>query len=228
MVGPDLALRREILQLWHNSTIGGHSGIDNTYRRVSSLFYWKRMKEEIQGLVKYCDVCQRHKYDNASYPGLLQPLRIPKSAWISISMDFIEGLPKYQGVVVDRLTKYAHFIGLSHPYSANELSKVFMEQIYKLHGLPEDIISDRDPIFTSKLWQELFGILGVSLNTSTAYHPHTDGQTEVVNRCVETYLRCFCSDSQKDWMHYLEAAEWWYNTTFHLSIQCTPYEALYG
>lgn len=120
------------------------------------------------------------------------------------------------------------FIGISHPYSANELAKIFMEQIYRLHGLPEDIISNRDLVFISKLWQELFAMLGVWLNTSTAYYPQRDGQTEVVNRCVETYLRCLYSDSQKDWMHYLGAVEQWYNTTFHSSIQYTLYEALYG
>ncbi|XP_075074667.1 uncharacterized protein LOC142162239 [Nicotiana tabacum] len=153
-------------------------GKENKAADALSRLPLKGMKEEIQGLVKNCDVCQRHKYDNAPYPRLLQPLLIPESAWSNISMDFIEGLTKSQGksiiwVVVDRLTKYAHFIGLSHPYFANELAKIFMEQLYNLHGLPEDIISDRDPIFT-------------------------------------------------------RAAEWWYNTTFHSSIQCTLYEALYG
>lgn len=114
-------------------------------------------------------------------------------------MDFIDGLPKSKGksviwVVVDRLTKYADFVGLSHRYTASSLAQVFFDQIYKLHGMPEDIISGRDPIFTSKIWQELFAMFGVTLNTSTAYHPQTDGQTDVVNRCLETYLRCFCSD----------------------------------
>lgn len=130
--------------------------------------------------------------------------------------------------MVDRLTKYAHFIGVAHPYSANDIAMLFMEHVFKLHGMPEDIVSDRDLIFTSKLWRELFSMSGVALSTSTAYHPQSDGQTEVVNRCLETYLRCFCSDSQKDWYSYLAAAEWWYNTTFHSSIQTTPYEALYG
>lgn len=183
--------------------------------------------------MKKCDVCQKSKYGNSAYPGLLQPQTIPALAWSSISMDFIEGLPKSKGkeviwVVVDRLTKYAHFIELTHPYSAMDIAKLFMEHIFKLHGMPEDIVSDRDPVFTSKLWQELFAIQGVTLNTSTAYHPQSDGQTEVVHTCLETYLRCYCSDSPKDWAQYLAFAEWWYNTTFHTSIQTTPYEALYG
>lgn len=116
-------------------------------------------------------------------------------------MEFIEGFPKSLGktviwVVVDRLTKYAHFIALSHPYSASDITKLFMENIFKLHGMPEDIVSDRDHVFTSKLWQELFLMQGVTLSTSTAYHPQYDGQTEVLNRCLETYLRCFALTHQ--------------------------------
>lgn len=132
-------------------------------------------------------------------------------------MDFIEGLPKSKGksviwVVVDRLTKDAHFLGLSHPYTASSLAQVFFDQIYKLHGMIEDIISDRDPIFTSKIWQELFAMFGVTLNTFTAYHPQTDGQTEVVNRCVETYHRCFVqTHSQTGSNTWLQLS---YGTTF--------------
>lgn len=184
-----------------------------SYRRIAALFYWKGLKEDVQTHVKQCDTCQRSKYETTPYPGLLQPLKLPSLAWTSISMDFIKGLPKSHGksviwVVVDRLTKYAHFIGVSHPYSVGDIAKLFMENVFKLHGMPEDIVNDRDPIFTSKLWQELFSMHGVTLSTSTAYHPQSDGQTEVVNRCLETYLRCFCSDSQKDWFSYLETTKW--------------------
>lgn len=204
VVGPATELRKEILQLWHESPSAGHSGIDNTYRRVSSLFYWKTLKEDVTIFVKNCSIRQKNKYDASAYPGLVQPLKITSTAWSHISMDFIEGLPKSLGktviwVVVDRLTKYGHVIALSHPYTANDVAKLFMEHIFKLHGMPEDIVSDRDPVFTSKLWQELFSIQGVTLSTSTAYHPQSDGKTEVLNGCLETYLQCFCSDSPTSW-----------------------------
>ena len=121
-----------------------------------------------------------------AYPGLLQPLSIPDQAWSSVSMDFVEGLPRPECkdnilVMVDRLTKFVHFIGLTHPYTAQDVVRIFLDRVIKLHGAPKTIISDRDKIFTSLMWQELMKSLGTKLNLSTAYHPQADGQTERVN-----------------------------------------------
>lgn len=129
--------------------MGGHSGEQNTYLRVKWVFYWPRMKSEIKGLVQACDTCKRCKSKTVAYPGLLQPLPIPEQAWLNVSMDFVEGLSKSEGkdsilVVVDRLTKFAHFIGLTHPYTAQEVARVFLDRVVKLHGTPKTIISDRD------------------------------------------------------------------------------------
>lgn len=148
-------------------------------------------------------------------------------------MDFIEGLPKSRHkdvifVVVDRLTIYAHFMALAHPYTAESIAEVFMENVYRLHGLPKSIISDRDKVFTSKFWQALFKQMQVKLNLSTTYHPQTDGQTEKVNQCVEGYLRCMIFQKPKSWSNWLHLAEWWYNTNYHSSLKCTPFQALYG
>ena len=103
-----------------------------------------------------------------------------------------------------------------------------MDKIFKLHGMPISIVSDRDPIFTSNFWQELFRIQGTQLNLSTSYHPQTDGQTEAVKKCLETYLRCFTSEKQHLWVQWLPLAEWWYNTNYHTTTKMTPYEAVYG
>ncbi|KAJ4750063.1 polyprotein [Rhynchospora pubera] len=154
-------------------------------------------------------------------------------AWSSISMDFISGLPKSEGkevilVIVDRLTKYAHFLSLSHPYKASHVAQLFLDNVYKLHGLPNNIISDRDPLFTSRFWREIMDKIGVKLNFSIAYHPQSDGQTERVNQCLENYLRCMVYNKQKQWHKWLSLAEWWYNTTYHSAIKCIPFQALYG
>ena len=104
-------------------------------------------------------------------------------------MDFIDGLPRSHGktvifVIVDRLSKYAHFVALSHPYAAAQVAQAFMDNVYKLHGMPQTIVSDRDRVFISLFWKTLFKLLKTNLHLSTAYHPQTDGQTEVVNRCL--------------------------------------------
>lgn len=144
-------------------------------------------------------------------------------------MDFIEGLPKSGGfncilVVVDAFSKYSHFLPLRHPFTAASVAKVFHNEVYRLHGLPSVIVSDRDRIFTSKLWKELFRLADVQLNMSTAYNPQTDGQSERVNQCVETFLRCFIH-ACPGW---ITLAEYWYNTCPHSATGKSPFLVLYG
>lgn len=167
------------------------------------------------------------------YPGLLQPLPIPNQAWIQINMDFIEGLPKFRDkdvilVVVDRMTKYAHFIALAPPCTVMTIAELSWKRIHCLHGTLESIVTDRDRVFLSHFWQALFKLLGTQLHYSTTYHPQSDGQTERVNNCLENYLSCMVSNRPTLWEHWLTASEWSYNTNFHTSLQCTPFEALYG
>jgi hypothetical protein len=233
VVGSNEELRGKIISMFHNSTVGGHSGMRVTAKSVGSLFYWRGQQKHIRQHVRECSVCQRNKHENVASPGLLQPLPIPYAPFIHISMDFVEGLPKSEGkdvilVVVDRFSKYAHCLALSHPYSAPKVVKLFMDNIYKLHGLPASVTSDRDPVFLSRFWKELFNIQGVDLHYSTAYHPQTDGQTEIVNKCIEHYLRCMTGDHPHQWAKWLSLAEWWYNTNYHSATKMTPYEVLYG
>lgn len=173
------------------------------------------------------------KIERVKYPGLLQPLPVPSHAWQTVSLDFVEGLPKSKGyncilVVVDKFSKYAHFLPLAHPFTALQVAKLFMDNIFKLHGMPLALISDRDKIFTSQLWQELFRLSDTELQMSTSYHPQTDGQTERVNQCLEAYLRCTVNACPHKWKDWLPLAEFWYNTSFHSSLNSSPFEVLYG
>lgn len=190
----------------HNSAIGGHSGYEVTYKRVKQLFAWPTLKQTVLDFVTQCTIYQQAKHERVAYPRLLAPLPIPKGAWQMVTMDFIEGLPKSQSyncilVVVDKFLKYAHFLPLSHPFTALQVATLYMNNIFRLHGLPEAMISDRDKVFTSHIWQELFRLLRIDLRMSSAYHPQTDGQTERVNQCLETYVHCFVHAYPTRWSH---------------------------
>lgn len=176
VIGDDAEIRESILIWMHSSHQGGHSGIEVTTKRIKSMFYWPKLKQTVTNFVKKCIVCQKCKADLSAYLGLLQPLPIPNDIWEEVTIDFIEGLPKSQGkevnmVVIDRLSKYAHFLALSHPFSAITVAQTYMNHVYKLHGFPQSIVSDRDKVFISHFWTELMKIQGVHHKLSTSYHP---------------------------------------------------------
>ncbi|CAL2252512.1 unnamed protein product [Prunus armeniaca] len=153
--------RPKILQEFHGSLTAGHSSYLRTLKRVQRNFMWPGLRSDVKAFITTCNTCQRQHYEAIHPPGLLQPLPIPAASWQSISMDFIEGLPHSKGksvimVVVDRLTKYAHFTALAHPFSAEKIAAVFIQEVFKLHGMPQSIISDRDPIFLSNFWEPFF------------------------------------------------------------------------
>ena len=167
----------------NSSALGGHLGFLVTYSKMKKLFAWKGMKSAVGSFVQSCAVCLQAKPDRARYLGLLVPLPIPSESWQVISMDFIEGLPRSGHancilVVVDKFSKFAHFIPLLHPFTATPVAKIFLDNIYRLHGMPCHIISDRDRIFPSSFWLELFKLAKTTLCMSLAYHPQSDGQTE--------------------------------------------------
>ena len=229
-IGNNLPLQQKLFSAFHSSSLGGHSGSTG---RIKGLFAWPGMKKQLKGWVRYYEICQQAKLERIKMPGLLEPLRVPRKPWQHIAMDFIEGLPQSGPfncllVVVDRFSKYAHFIPLAHPYTASKVASLFVDHVYRLHSLPETITSDPDPVFTSKFWKDLFQAIGTELKLSTAYHPATDGQTERVNQCVETYLRCFVHACPKKWSNWIALAEYWYNTSHHATVNSSPFVVLYG
>jgi hypothetical protein len=196
------------------------------------LFFGEGMKQDICTFVDECDTYQCNKGETFKSPGTLQPLSIPPTIWMDISMEFIVGLPKLGNnsvivVVVDRLYKYAPFCFVQHPFTKSKVAQFFMDNIFKLHGMPHYVVFDHDPTFTRNFWQELFRLQGTKLHLSTSYYPHTDGQIEVDNKCLETYLSYFSSNQKTQWAQWLPLDEWWYNTPYHISTYVSPFEAVY-
>ncbi|KAJ0779179.1 putative nucleotidyltransferase, Ribonuclease H [Helianthus annuus] len=191
------------------------------------------MRKDVKHFVAQCQVCQQVKSSSLLPAGLLQPLPVPSLIFENIAMDFITGLPMSHGysvilVVVDRLSKYGHFVGLPSSFISLPVAAAFVQEFIRLHGVPLDIVTDRDPRFMAEFWKELHRLQGTTLSFSTAYHPQSDGQTEVLNKCVEMYLRCYVMDRPKDWFKFLPWAKYWYNTSFQTAAQMTPFEIIYG
>ena len=232
-LNPSSPLIPSVLADHHSSPIGGHFGYHKTLAKIRGTFFWPKLRQHVKDFLRRCDTCQRFKADCLSPAGLLQPLSIPTKIWTEVSMDFVEGLPPSLGntvimVVVDRLSKYAHFIALKHPFTAITVAKSFIANVVKLHGIPVSIVSDRDKVFLSSFWNTLFQLQGTQLNMSSSYHPQSDGQTEVVNRTLEQYLRCFTGDQPHKWVDWLPWAEFSYNTAIHSSTKISPFEAVYS
>ncbi|KAM0019502.1 putative nucleotidyltransferase, Ribonuclease H [Helianthus debilis subsp. tardiflorus] len=233
VIPSDSPLRLQLLHDFHTTVVGGHSGVTRTFHRLSSNFFWQGMRRDVQSYVANCQTCQQMKSSSLSPAGLLQPLPIPDLVFESIGLDFITGLPNSFGktaimVVVDRLSKYGHFVGLPSSFTSQMVVDQFIKEVVRLHGIPVNIVTDRDPRFMSEFWKELHRQHGTSLSFSTAYHPQSDGQTEALNKCLEQYLRCFVTDCPKQWLKFLPWAEFWYNTSFQTASQMTPFEVLYG
>jgi transposase InsO family protein len=228
---PDFGdLRHQEIQLAHGA---GHEGIQKTLHRLHSDFYILGDRTLVQDWVRTCATCQRNKTEALQPAGLLQPLDMSSQVWADISMDFIEGLPKVGGksvilTVIDRFSKYAHLITLGHPYTAASIARAFFDGIVRLHGFPTSIVSDQDPVFTGHLWRDLFKMAGVKLRMSTAFHPQTGGQSEVVNKVIAMYLRCVTGDRPRAWVDWLSWAEYCYNTSFHTALRAMPFKVVYG
>jgi hypothetical protein len=230
---PESTFKKKVLQAFHDAPMAGHQGFLKTYRQVRERFSWKGLKGDIMCYIKECATCQKNKDEHSHPAGLLQPLPIPENKWEGISMDFITGLPRAQGkdcifVVVDRLTKFSHFFSISMDYNASQVVELFFREVFRMHGLPKNIVSDRDNKFMSIFWQELFRLVGTELTPSTSYHPQTDGKTEIVNKWIEGYLRNYVAGQQKAWVKWLYLGEYCYNTTYHMSIGMSPFKALYS
>ncbi|KAL0539519.1 hypothetical protein IC582_023734 [Cucumis melo] len=233
-VPSDSAVKTELLSEAHSSPFSMHPGSTKMYQDLKRVYWWRNMKREVAEFVSKCLVCQQVKAPRQKPAGLLQPLSIPEWKWENVSMDFITGLPRtLRGftviwVVVDRLTKSAHFVPGKSTYTASKWAQLYMSEIVRLHGVPVSIVSDRDARFTSKFWKGLQTAMGTRLDFSTAFHPQTDGQTERLNQVLEDMLRACALEFPGSWDSHLHLMEFAYNNSYQATIGMAPFEALYG
>ncbi|GJT42812.1 putative nucleotidyltransferase, ribonuclease H [Tanacetum coccineum] len=204
------------------------------YRDLKQYFWWNGIKQDVATFVSKCMTCQQVKIEHQRASGLLQPLEIPMWKWDEISMDFVTGLPTTQKrhdaiwVVVDRLTKSAHFLPIRKNYGISKLAEIFRQEIVRLHGTPTSIVFDRDPKFTSYFWKGIQKAWGTRLKFSTTFHPQTDGQSERTIQTLEDMLRACALEWTGSWDEYLCLVEFAYNNSWHASIKAAPFELLYG
>ncbi|MDV3201170.1 MAG: integrase zinc binding domain-containing protein, partial [Sweet potato little leaf phytoplasma] len=201
----DFKVRRMVLEEAHKTKLSLHPGTTKMYQDLKRLFWWPGLKKDVADYVSRCLVCQKAKIAHQKPGGLLRSLDISEWKWDSIAMDFVSGFPRTTTgceaiwVIVDRLTKCAHFIPVNMKYSMEKLTQLYIRDIVRLHGVPSSIVSDRDLRFLSRFWQSLQQALGTKLKFSTAYHLQTDGQTERTIQSLEDLLRACVLEQSGSW-----------------------------
>ena len=227
-------LRRSILAECHDTQYAGHYGKDKTRQAVGRLFWWPSLTKDVAKYVSNCVLCQRNKSRRHKPFGALQPLPVPEKPWHSVTFDFIVKLPETERknnsicVFVDKLTKMVHFVACREEISGRAFAELYIDQIWRLHGLSKEFITDRDTRFTSAFWQGVTELIGTKHVMSSSFHPQTDGQSERVNQTLETYLRHFVSVKLNDWDTLLSRAEYAHNTAVHSSTGQTPFYLNFG
>ena len=229
----DKALRVEIIRLHHDMPMGEHGGQWKTAEMVTRNFWWPGVTREVKQYMEGCDTCQHNKNRTEQPAGKLMPNSIPNKAWMHVPVDFITKLPLAQGynsilVVVDQFTKMVHFVPTTEKTTAEGLARLFRDNVWWLHGLPESIISDRGPQFTAGLMRELNEMLEIKTKLLIAFHPQTDGQTERMNQELEQYLCMFINHRQEQWPEWLGTAEFAYNNKAYSSTKVSPFKANNG
>ena len=232
-VPKDEKLRVEIIRLHHDMPIAGHGGQWKTVELVTKNYWWPGITKEVKRYVEVCDQCQRMKNRAEMLAGKLRSNEVPERLWQHISVDFITKLPvskDYDSILVvcDRFSKMSHFVATTEKTTAERLAKLFRDNVWKLHGLLESIISDRGPQFVAGMTKELNKMLGIETKLSTAYHLETDGQTERTNQELEQYLRMYVNHRQNNWVKWLATAEFAFNNKVHTATKRSPFQVNYG
>ena len=235
VVVPQLTnLREEILREFHCSRFAMHPGGTKMYQDLRSQYYWSGMKRHVGDFVRRCLTCQQVKAEHQKPRGLLQPLEVAKWKWEHVTMDFVTHLQQTpQGhdvvwVIVDRLTKSAHFLVVWMTFTLERFYRLYIREIVRLHGVPVSIVSDRDPRFTEHFWKSFQKAMGTWLTISTSFHPQMDGQSKRTIRVLEDMLQACVLGHKGSWEEHLPLVEFSYNNSYQACIQMALYEALYG
>jgi hypothetical protein len=224
----------KVMKEAHDTPLSIHPGSTKMYRDLRQRYWLSKMKQDIARYVAECDVCRRVKAEHQKPAGILQPLPIPLWKWDKVQMDFITGLPKSQKghnailVVVDQLSKVAHFLPVKETITASQLAELYISRIVSLHGIPKEISSDHGGLFTFKFWESFQEAMGTHITWSSAYHPQSQGQVERVNQVLEDMLRACVISFGKKWEESLPFAEFSYNNSYQASLKMAPFEVLYG
>ena len=227
-------LKREIMEEAHSSAYAMHPGSTKMYKTLKEHYWWNGMKKEIASFVSRCLTCQQVKAEHQKPAGKIQLLPIPVWKWEKITMNFVISLLRTQRqhdaiwVIVDRLTKSAHFLPINVEDSLEKLAQLYVDEIVRLHGVPVSIVSDRDPRFTSRFWPSLQAALSTRLHFSTAFHPQTDGQSKRTIQTLEDMLRACVMEFKGSWDTHLALMEFAYNNSYQASIEMAPFEEFYG
>ncbi|SJL04701.1 uncharacterized protein ARMOST_08071 [Armillaria ostoyae] len=227
------SLRGEIIAQSHDHITAGHPGIAKTRELVQREYWWPKIHKDVEAYVKGCETCQRTKSNTQAKAAPLHPNAIPTEPWTHISVDMVTGLPFSNGhdallVIVDRFSKAIILVPCNVELSAEGWARILRDHVYARHGMPQVVISDRGPQFVSAFMKELYRMLDIKQNASTAFHPQTDGQTERINQEVEKYLRIFINYHQNNWADWLPLAEFAHNNRIHSATGKSPFMILYG
>ena len=225
--------KRAIISAYHDAPTAGHPGVDRTTERIEATYTWDGLRDDVAQYIRSCTTCQAHKVERRRPAGLLQPLPVPPGRWTDVTMDLLTDLPRsrgYDAVVVfcDRLTKMRRFAPTTKRCTAEELARLFLEHVVKLHGVPWRVVSDRGTQFTSKFWTALCTRMGIQQCLSSAHHPQTDGQSERCLQDLQAYLRIYACTAQEEWADLLPLAELTANAHVNASTGASPFVANFG
>ena len=227
------SVRSKVLEWGHSSRFSGHPGVHRSSDFIRRRFWWPTLTADVREFISACDVCARSKTSHRPPSGLLRPLPIPSRPWSHIALDFVTGLPKSQGndtilTLVDRFSKAVHYVALPKLPNAAETADLLVTHVVRLHGIPLDVVSDRGPQFTSKVWRAFCKGLGASVSLSSGYHPQTNGQAERANQALEATLRCFTKGHPSTWSTYLPWVEYAHNTLVSSATGMSPFQCSLG